>query len=184
MSNETLNHLIETCVILGIALGLFVATNGRILMFAKWANLPRLAFAPVRLAIRYSIWILAILLILDRWGFAAGTVLAVMGSVLGLVAIGFVAMWSVLSNFLCTFVLIAFKPFLVGDELDFPLDQLKGKVIDLSMVFTTLEVNPGETILVPNNTFFQKPFRRKIGTVTVDLDYQLRQDLPQGGTGD
>lgn len=179
MTPETITRLIETGVILLIALVLFIGTNGRILQFAKWANLPRLAFAPVRLALRYSIWVMAFLLILDRWGFAAGTVLAVLGSVLGLVAIGFVAMWSVLSNFLCTFVLIAFKPFLVGDEIDMPQDQIKGRVIDLSMVFTTLQVAPGETVLVPNNTFFQKPFRRKVGTVTVDLDYQLRQDLPQ-----
>lgn len=55
---------------------------------------------------------------------------------------------------------------------------MKGKVVDLSLLFTTLEVGPGETFLVPNNTFFQRIFRRRAGTVTVGLDYQLRQDQP------
>ena len=34
-----------------------------------------------------------------------------MGTVLGLVAIGFVAMWSVLSNFLCPLVLVVLTPY-------------------------------------------------------------------------
>lgn len=165
---------IESGVIIAVALLVFWGLKGRILAFAKWANLPRLTFGPVRLAIRYSVLAIAAMLVLGRWGFEMGTVIAVLGSILGLVAIGFVAVWSVLSNFLCTFVLVAFKPFLVGDEVEFPLDNVKGRVIDLSMIFTTLEVGPGESVIVPNNTFFQKPFRRKLGTVTVELDYQLR----------
>lgn len=179
MTEDLLRRSIESSVILGIALILFFGLKGRILVFARWANLPRLAFAPVRLLIRYAVLVVALLLVLGRWGFEIGTITAVLSSILGLVAIGFVAVWSVLSNFLCTFVLVAFKPFLVGDELEFPQDNVKGKVVDLSMIFTTLEVSPGEVVVIPNNTFFQKPFRRKLGTVTVDLDYQLRQDAPQ-----
>ena len=171
----TLIRLIETAVILVIAFALFFGLRGRILKFAEWAGLPRLAFAPVRLILRYAILLVALALILSLWGFQIGTILALIGSVLGLVAIGFVAVWSVLSNFLCTFVLVVFKPFSVGDELELPADTVKGRVADLSLIFTTLQVSGNETVVIPNNTFFQKVFKRRLGTRTTGLGEQLRQ---------
>src|SRR5688572_30725752 len=125
---ETMVRMIKTVLVLVVALSLFIGSRGRIQRFAEWAHLPRLALAPVRLMFRYSILALATMFVLSLWGFEIGTILALMGSVLGLVAIGFVAVWSVLSNFLCTFVLVMFKPFSVGDELELPPDNVKGRV--------------------------------------------------------
>lgn len=176
--NETAAKLIQTAIIAVIGLGLFLGLKGRILKFAHWARLPRLALTPVRLGIRYAILIVTLLLILSRWGFQINGIMAVIGTVLGLVAIGFVAMWSVLSNFLCTLVLVVMKPFFVGDEIELPAANVKGKVIDLSVVFTTLESAPGETVLVPNNMFFQTIFKRRVGTVTKDLEHQLNLPAP------
>jgi small-conductance mechanosensitive channel len=167
--SETLTKLIQTAVIAAVALGLFFGLKGRILKFAEWAGLPRLALKPVRLTLRYSILVIATLLILGRWGFEINGIIAVIGTVLGLVAIGFVAMWSVLSNFLCTLVLVMLKPFSVGDEVELPVMNVRGKVIDLSLVFTTLESGPEETVMVPNNTFFQAVFKRRRGAVTSEL---------------
>jgi small-conductance mechanosensitive channel len=183
IDNENLTRLIETAVIATVAIALFFGLRGRIALFARWANLPRLALTPVRLMLRYAVLVLAAILILELWGFKIDTLLAVLGTLLGLVAIGFVAMWSVLSNFLCTFVLIVFKPFSVGDEIELPGNAIRGRVVDLSLIFTTLQVDRNQTVLVPNNTFFQGIFKRHAGTVTVDLDYQLRQDQPHGGGG-
>lgn len=176
---DTLSRLFQTAIILTIALGLFFGLRGRILRFAQWAGLPRLAFAPVRLTLRYTILLVAGAMILTLWGFQIGTLLALLGSILGLVAIGFVAVWSVLSNFLCTFVLVIFKPFSVGDELEIAAEGVKGRVIDLTLIFTTLQVSPGETVLIPNNTFFQRIFRRRAGAHTSSLADQLRQPNPQ-----
>ncbi len=182
---ETLLRLIQSGVILLVALLLFNGLRGRIQAFAQWANLPRLAFAPVRLTLRYGILVLALVLVLGRWGFQVDTLLAVLGTILGLVAIGFVAVWSVLSNFLCAFVLVLFKPFAVGDEVELTGgEDVKGKVVDLSLLFTTLEVGPGETVLVPNNLFFQRMFRRRAGTATVGLDSLLRHERPAQGAAD
>ena len=166
LDRETLFKLVESAVIFAISLGLFFGLRGRILLFAQWAGLPRLAFAPVRLTLRYSILVIAVALISGIWGFPVGTLLAFFGTVLGLVAIGFVAVWSVLSNFLCTFMLVAFKPFSVGDEIELPADGVKGRVTDLTLIFTTLQTGPHETVL------------RRAGAMTVGLDYQLRQSKP------
>lgn len=178
LDRDTLIRLIESVVILAIALVLFFGLRGRILRFAQWAGLPRLALAPVRLTLRYAVLLVATLMILGLWGFELGPILALLGTVLGLVAIGFVAVWSVLSNFLCTFVLVLFKPFAVGDEIEFPVDNVKGRVIDLSLVFTTLQVSEHELVMVPNNTYFQKTFKRRLGRTTVGLGDQLRHQAP------
>ncbi len=174
LDQPTLVRLIQTCVILVIAFTLFFGLRGRILRFAQWAGLPRLAFAPVRVILRYAILLIAAALILSLWGFQIGTILALLGSVLGLVAIGFVAVWSVLSNFLCTFVLVIFKPFSVGDELELPTDNVKGRVTDLSLIFTTLQISAEESVIIPNNTFFQRVFKRRLGSNTTGLGDQLR----------
>ncbi|MBL9206956.1 MAG: mechanosensitive ion channel [Opitutaceae bacterium] len=171
---DTVVRLIETAVIATLALTLFVGLRGRILLFAQWAGLPRLALAPVRIVLRYGILVVAAALVLGLWGFQLGTILALLGSLLGLVAIGFVAVWSVLSNFLCTFVLVVFKPFSIGDEIELPVDNVKGRVVDLSLIFTTLQVSPEDTVLVPNNTFFQRVFKRRAGQRTSGLGDQLR----------
>jgi small-conductance mechanosensitive channel len=179
---ETLAKILQTALIACVALGLFFGLKGRIIKFAQWARLPRLALTPVRIAVRYAILAGAALLILGRWGFQIDGIVAVIGTILGLVAIGFVAMWSVLSNFLCTLVLVVLKPFYVGDEIELPAANVRGKVIDLSMVFTTLESAPGETVLVPNNTFFQTIFKRRHGGTTSDLESQLGKTTPTGKT--
>ena len=171
--SETTARLIQSAIIAGVALALFLGLKGRILKFAQWARLPRLALTPVRLAVRYAILGVAVLLILSRWGFQINGILAVIGTVLGLVAIGFVAMWSVLSNFLCTLVLVMFKPFNIGDELELPAANIRGRVTDMSLVFTTLESAPGETAMVPNNTFFQTITKRRAGAVTTELGSQI-----------
>jgi small-conductance mechanosensitive channel len=172
---ETVSKFIQTAIIAAVGLGLFFGLKGRILKFAEWARLPRLALTPVRIGVRYSILIVALLLILGQWGFQINGIIAVIGTVLGLVAIGFVAMWSVLSNFLCTLVLVILKPFYVGDEIELPTANVKGKVIDLSVVYTTLESTPGETVLVPNNMFFQLIFKRRAGAMTTNLEQQLQR---------
>lgn len=178
IEKATLFKLMESAVILLIGLGLFFGLKGRIKAVAERANLPRLALTPVRLGVRYGILAITIFMVLGRWGFQADTMIAVLGTILGLVAIGFVAVWSVLSNFLCTFVLILFKPFSVGDEIELVVSNVKGKVTDLSLIFTTLETAPGQTVLIPNNTFFQGPFRRHAGRGTVNLGEQLRTHYP------
>lgn len=171
---ETLSRLIQTVIILAVAFGLFFGLRGRIATFATWARLPRLAFTPVRLTLRYGILALALVLVLGRWGFQVDALIAVAGTILGLVAIGFVAMWSVLSNLLCAFVLVMFKPFSVGDELEISGDGgARGKVADLSLIFTVLHTQDGEQVIVPNNIFFQRIFRRREGRVTTSLEHQL-----------
>lgn len=77
-------------------------------------------------------------------------------TVLGLVAIGFLAVWSVLSNLSSTVFLLGLKPFKVGDHIAIVGEEVNGEVIDINPMFTTLRQRNGDLFTVPNNQFFQK----------------------------
>ncbi len=80
---------------------------------------------------------------------------------LSLVAIGFVAMWSILSHILASVFIVVFRPFEVGDRVEIVGDDLiNGVVADLNPVYTTLRTDDGGTLQIPNNLFFQKVLKR------------------------
>ena len=173
-----LREIAESGLIALVVLFLFFGLKGRMQVVGRLTRIPEFAFRPIRVLLRYAVLFGGLLLALGVWGIPVNGVIAVMGTLFGLVAIGFVAVWSVLSNFLCTFVLIMFRPFSVGDEVELVPDGVKGHVVDLTMLFTTLQVSRGETVMIPNNIFFQRVFKRREGKNTVDLHAQLERDQP------
>ena len=81
--------------------------------------------------------------------------------VLSLIAVGFVAMWSILSHTLASVLIVVFRPFEVGDRVELIGDDLVGgEVTDLNPIYTTLRAEDGGTLQVPNNLFFQKAVKR------------------------
>jgi len=78
-----------------------------------------------------------------------------LAAVLATFAIGFFAVWSVLSNSLCTLVLLILRPYAVGDKVSIPFVQVEGVVSDIDFVFTTLRTAKNVYVKVPNNLFFQ-----------------------------
>jgi small-conductance mechanosensitive channel len=92
---------------------------------------------------------------------------AVLSAALAALAVGFVALWSVLSNAVCALLILAQRPFRLGDRVEFAdapagAAPLGGTVVDLGFMFTTLsESDDGASRLlrVPNSLFFQKAFR-------------------------
>ena len=103
-------------------------------------------------------------------------------TIAAMVAVGFIAMWSVLSNLLCALLLVIFAPFRIGDEIEIIEatggSGLRGKVVDLNIFYTTLQevteagVHNGVTH-VPNNIFFQKTVRLWQGAQTTSLETAL-----------
>ncbi len=93
---------------------------------------------------------------------------AVGSAVFVTVAVGFVASWSVLSNFVCALLIVLFRPFRMGDEIELvnakdtqPL--VKGRVTDLSLMFVTLEESQDDERRIitrfPNNAVFHHAIR-------------------------
>lgn len=85
-------------------------------------------------------------------------------------AVAFFAAWSVLSNLFCTVLILTTRPFRLHDHVELlesgDKPGLRGEVIDINFVYTTLREDPGEgeapasVLQVPNNLFFQRTLRR------------------------
>ncbi|MCH9003085.1 MAG: mechanosensitive ion channel [Planctomycetes bacterium] len=103
-----------------------------------------LAFFCVRLAY-VAMMILVVIATLDKQGFPAVSFAAVVGAA-GL-AIG-LALKNTLSNFAAGVILIALRPFNVGDRVD--AAGVSGVVSEIRVFATTLAAEDGKTIIVPN----------------------------------
>lgn len=103
---------------------------------------------------------------------------AALTAVLAMVAIGFVAVWSVLSNALCTVLLLVFKPFRIGDHVELPAEGIAGTAVDLNFAYTILRDEAGQLIQIPNNLFFQKVVRRQPQGGEIELEDQLASRGP------
>jgi small-conductance mechanosensitive channel len=141
----------------------------------KRGYLPPPLVATLRGVLRWTAVVAGILLVLQSWG-VLGNIFVALTTVLALVAIGFVAVWSILSNALCSLILIVARPFRVGDTLEFPPDGIAGKVVNFNLLFTTLQTDDGSFLQVPNNVFFQRIILRKPGEEAIDLDRQLYEE--------
>ncbi len=84
-----------------------------------------------------------------------------LATVLGMIAIGFVAVWSMLSNILATFMILIWRPFNVGERIEIQPEGISGDVVDINFMFTLLAPDPGTRIAVPNSMFLQKFIKRQ-----------------------
>ncbi|WP_417779332.1 mechanosensitive ion channel domain-containing protein [Stutzerimonas xanthomarina] len=134
--------------------------------------LPPELLLPLRGGIRWFIIGGALIMVLERFGVSATVIWTAFSGFVAVAAIAFFAIWSVLSNLLCAVLIMTVGPFRLGDlvELVESLDKpiVKGRVIDINLLYTTLEEisesGTGAIVQVPNSLFFQKVVRRWRGT--------------------
>ncbi len=204
MSNEFINTVTQpqfwiasghkiAIILMVIALFVFLLKMGeksRKLMVEKRILSERLSQVFYTI-LRWTLIAFLLLLVLQQIGLSINNVWTMLSAFVAMIAIGFVAVWSVLSNVLCTVLLLVFRPFRVGDEVEIvdPVmtSGLGGTVQNINLIFTTLKTeDEDETayIQIPNNMFFQKLIRKKIGKKTYTLDKQIFEEqslLKNGG---
>ena len=105
------------------------------------------------------LWTLAVFIVLDVWGVGLGGVWAVVVGTLTIIGVGFIATWAMTSNFTASFFLVLWRPFHVGQTVEILPENLKGRVVDRNLMFTTLSEDNGSVLQIPNSLFFQKIFR-------------------------
>lgn len=110
-------------------------------------------------AITGFLWVLTIFVILNVWGVSIGGAWAVLVSVITVVGVGFLATWTLISNFTASFFLMLWRPFQYGQTVELLPEELRGRVTDRNLMFTTLREDSGSVLQIPNNLFFQKMFR-------------------------
>jgi small-conductance mechanosensitive channel len=131
-------------------------------------GLPQIFGFAARRLLGFVIFGAALLLVLERLG-VSGTVLwTAFTGFATVAAVAFFAAWSVLSNIFCSLLIFMMRPFRLYDHIELieagDKPGLRGQVIDVNLVYTTLEETDDEgqaTVLqVPNNLFFQRTTRR------------------------
>ncbi len=163
-------------VIVAIVLGLSALLSKGVDRLQEKGKLPPFLIGPLRIFLKWGIFVLAILLVLHNFGMQIGGIWALISTVLAMIAIGFVAVWSMLSNASATLLILIFRPFEIGDHVEFVGEPTKGKVKSLGMVYTTLHEDGATVLQVPNNLFFQKILRRKRGKSKIDLHESLQKE--------
>lgn len=111
-----------------------------------------------------AINVAALFAILQLFGVSGAVLWAAFTGFAAVGAIAFFAAWSVLSNLFCTLLIVVMRPFRLHDRIELlengEKPGLKGDVVDINMVYTTLLEEGGTTLQVPNNLFFQRTTRR------------------------
>lgn len=95
------------------------------------------------------------------WGISLENAWISIAGFLGLVAIGFFAVWSILSNIFAGIAIFFNRPFKIEDTIEIVPDGIRGKVIDINSFFIILKDTEGNTIQIPNNMVFQKIIKKQ-----------------------
>ncbi len=164
-------------VVILVSLILFRTSRRALDIMLEKGKLAAPLVTTMRVLLRWTFSIITLLLVLQQVGVLENVWAALLG-VLAAVAIGFVAGWSILSNVFSTLLILIYRPFLIGDSIEVPVDSVKGEVVDINFMYTTLKGEEGVVLQVPNNTFFLKPIQRIPGKLDVTLYEQLSSERP------
>lgn len=106
-----------------------------------------------------TLWLMLILLTLHHLGVNVDGLWTLLLSVLTVIGVGLLAVWTMVSNITANFFILIWKPYELGDRVELIPDGIKGRAVDRSMMFTVLREEDGGTLMVPNNLFFQRIVR-------------------------
>ena len=106
-----------------------------------------------------GLWLVTALLVLNLWGISVSGLWTLLASAIAVIGVGFLAVWTMVSNVTASFFLSLWRPFRLGQTVEILPEALKGRVIDRNLMFTVLRDEGGNLLQVPNNMFFQKMFR-------------------------
>ena len=123
-----------------------------------------------------GVWVFGTIIALGVLGLEFGALLSAFG--LTSVAIGF-SLKDVLSNYISGVVLLAARPFRLGDQV--VIDNFEGTITQIQLRATTMKTYDGRTVYIPNQEVFQasitnntaSPHRRSSVGVGVDYDANL-----------
>lgn len=130
--------------------------------------LPAPVVVVLRRAVNAAIGAAAFFGILQRFGVSAPVLWTAFTGFVTVGAVAFFAAWSVLSNLFCTLLIFLTGLFRMGDLVELleagDKPGYKGRVVDINLVYTTLQdadpASAGAMLQLPNSLFFQRAVRR------------------------
>ncbi len=128
-------------------------------------NLPPEMKVGARRVMSFIVYSAALLLVLERLGVSSSVLWSAFTGFAAVAAVAFFAAWSVLSNIFCAFLIFTTRLFRIHDHVELlengETKGIKGQVVDINLVYTSLQEPSGQAVLkVPNALFFQRTVRR------------------------
>jgi small-conductance mechanosensitive channel len=168
--------LIGLGLLITIVLGgmVYVLMRQSLRLLVQTNRLSEPLLLPLQGFLRAIVVLVVLLICLQQVGVQVSSLWAALVTLAAMLAGGFVALGTVLSNVLCSVLLLVFAPFRIGDDIEIIEatggQGLRGKVINLNIMYTSLEsvAEDGSrygVVRLPNATFFQKTVRRWTGPV-------------------
>ena len=160
--------LVQAAIILVVALVLnWIVRRALDRLCTRYDFEPAFAIG-ARRVLGILIYTAAFLAIMQMLGVSGAVLWGTLTGFIAVAAIAFFAAWSVLSNIFCALLILTTRPFRLNDRVELlengEKPGLKGRVIDISFVHTTLQETSedgSDTVLqIPNSQFFQKITRR------------------------
>lgn len=159
MVSSTVMNLLLTLSILLFALLFQTLLNAAVERLVREKAYHESRAKMVKKSLKWLVVFVSLLLLLWVWGASIGNVWVGITSVLALIAIGFIAVWSILSNILAGVLLFFTGAIRVGDEIMIVPEKVRGKVISLNLMFCVLQAKDKSRFSVPNNLLFQRIIR-------------------------
>jgi small-conductance mechanosensitive channel len=141
-------------------------------------HLPSETVLTISRMVSLLLWVVVGLILLSFWGISVTGLWASLVSVAAVIGVGFLAVWTMISNITASLFIAIWRPFHLGDTVELLPEGLKGRAIDRNLMFTVLREGEHQALMIPNNLFFQKMFR----VVSPDERYLFealeREDTP------
>jgi small-conductance mechanosensitive channel len=156
-------RIIETVVVLTSYGIIRVAITRSIDKVAKRFAYQKQRIKITKKIIRTFVFLLFFGLLLFIWGVEQSELIIFISSLLTILAIAFVAQWSIISNITSTLIVFFAHPAKIGDTItvldkDF---QIEGRISDIGVFFIVITTVEEEKITIPSNIFMQKMVKRK-----------------------
>ena len=162
-SNLDAEAILVAAAIVAAAWVLIIIVN-RLLRRVSWRiaqglHLSYEASLTIARAVTGIMWIVAAMALLELWGVNLAGLWTLLISGAAVIGVGFLAVWTMVSNITASLFLTIWRPFHLGATVELLPENLKGRVIDRNMMFTSVRDETGNILQIPNNLFFQKVFR-------------------------
>ncbi|UCG52557.1 MAG: mechanosensitive ion channel family protein [Candidatus Latescibacterota bacterium] len=93
------------------------------------------------------------------WGVHLSGLYVFVTSFFAMVAIGFFAVWSVLSNITSSVLIFFLFPYKIGDYIQVIGDDISGRITDITLFHLIVESKDKSVVTIPNNLVIQKSIR-------------------------
>jgi small-conductance mechanosensitive channel len=156
----------ELIIKIAISVGLLVAyavtikIKGRLVgKFARKQEMGEKRTALISKMITLFIFFGLLVALAITWGVHVSGLYIFITSFFAMVAIGFFATWSVLSNITSSVLIFFLFPYEIGDDVRVIGEDIAGKIIDITLFHIILEDENKNVITIPANLAIQKSIR-------------------------